>query len=238
MSIILFSKDLDYSRFDFSSLGVFSCTLLDYCSPKLLEVWQFVQTHACNRLTKKIDYAELSQPSVFSYGFYLPQTILIFLMCIVYSVLRSSWQVLLPGLFYFIAGHFVHKYQLLYSMDHSQHSTGKSWNIICDRVLVGLIIFQISMAGQLALRAAIKRSFLIIPLVAGTLWFSYVYNQSYKPLMTYIALKSIRKAEHADRVGAERRYSWETRDRIGGRMTVDETRETGLRFIHPNLIAP
>ena len=180
-----------------------------------------------------LDHAELVQPPTFSFGFYLPQTILIFLICIVYSVLRSSWQILLPGLVYFIIGYFVYKYQLLYAMDQEQHSTGKSWVIIVDRIIVGLVIFQITMAGQLAFRTAVKRSVLILPLIAITLWFSVVYTQSYKPLMTYIALKSIRKAEHADYDTeiSERRHLIETRDG----QTVNETRESGLRFINPSL---
>jgi calcium permeable stress-gated cation channel len=185
-------------------------------------------------LTISADYAELVQPPVFSYGFYLPQNLLIFLICIVYSVLRSSWQILLPGLAYFVIGYFVYKYQLLYAMDHRQHSTGKSWIMICDRIIVGLIIFQITMAGQLALRSAVKRSILIIPLVIATLWFSRIYSRSYKPLMEYIALRAIRRAEHLDYDAAARRYESVTRNR----QTVDEARESGLRFINPSLIAP
>lgn len=148
-------------------------------------------------------------------------------------MLRSSWQVLVPGLAYFVIGYFVYKYQLLYAMDHQQHSTGKGWIIIVDRIIVGLLIFQFSMGGQLVLRAAVKRSVLIVPLVVLTLWFSMVYNRSYKPLMTYIALRSIRRAEH-DTDAADRRYLTET----GAQMTVDESRESGLRFINPNLITP
>jgi hypothetical protein len=178
------------------------------------------------------DYAEVVQPPLFSYGFFLPQNILIFLICIVYSVLRSSWQVLLPGLAYFVIGYFVHKYQLLYAMDHRQHSTGGSWIMICDRIIVGLVIFQITMAGQLALRSAVKRSVGIVPLIALTLWFSYVYSRSYKPLMKFIALRSIKKAEHEDEELSSSRYLTETHNR----PTVDEVRETGMRFINPSLI--
>lgn len=151
-----------------------------------------------------------------------------------YSVLRSSWQILLPGLAYFVIGYFVYKYQLLYAMDHRQHSTGKSWTMICDRIVVGLIIFQVTMAGQLALRSAIKRSVLIIPLVIATLWFSRVYSRNYKPLMEYIALRAIRRAEHLDCDAAARRYESETRQR----QSVDEALETGSRFINPSLVAP
>ncbi|KAE9972897.1 hypothetical protein EG328_004705 [Venturia inaequalis] len=178
------------------------------------------------------DYAEVVQPPLFSYGFFLPQNILIFLICIVYSVLRQSWQVLLPGLAYFVIGYFVHKYQLLYAMDHRQHSTGGSWIMICDRIIVGLVIFQITMAGQLALRSAVKRSVAVVPLIAITVWFSYVYSRSYKPLMKFIALRSIKLAEHEDETLSSSRYLSETRNR----PTVDEVWETGMKFVNPSLV--
>jgi hypothetical protein len=135
----------------------------------------------------------------------------------------------------------VYKYQLLYAMDSQQHSTGKGWVIIVDRIIVGLVIFQITMAGQLALRLAFKRSVLILPLVIVTLWFSIIYNRNYTPLMTYIALKSIKRAEHDGANGAggsaarrDRGY----RRRSMNFATVDEERERGMRFINPNLIKP
>jgi len=104
--------------------------------------------------------------------------------------------------------------------------------MICDRIIVGLIIFQVTVAGQLVLRTAIKRSLGIIPLVLITLWFHQVYSQSYKPLMRYIALRSIRKAEHGDPDAAARRYEYDTQNH----QTVDESRESGLGFINPNLV--
>ncbi|KAF2759326.1 DUF221-domain-containing protein [Pseudovirgaria hyperparasitica] len=187
------------------------------------------------------DYAELVQPPVFSYGFYLPQTILIFIICVVYSVLRSSWMVLLAGLVYFTIGHFVHKYQLLYAMDHRQHSTGRGWILICDRAMVGVLVFQITMAGQLALRQAWKRSVCIVPLIFATLWFMYLYNRTYQPLMRFIALKSL-KDSITPSVGRDTRESEHLPGLetvlTGGSQTVDEAREKGLKFINPSLIMP
>ncbi|KAF2499317.1 DUF221-domain-containing protein [Lophium mytilinum] len=210
---------------------------------RLLEIGALT-LYPINRIGAKTprDFAELVQPPVFSYGFFLPQTILIFIICMVYSVLRSSWMVLLSGLAYFIIGHFVHKYQLLYAMDHRQHSTGKGWLMMCDRVTVGMILFQLTTAGQLALKKAFRRSILIIPLVLATLWFSYLYNRTYKPLMTFIALRSLRSAEHSElgRGIQEEAFAVHGQSRFGmqNRQTVDEARESGTRFINPNLIMP
>ena len=181
------------------------------------------------------DYSDLVQPPVFNYGYYLPPTILIFIICTVYSVLPGSWLVLFFGLVYFVLGSFIYKYQLLYAMDHRQHSTGKAWPLICNRVILGLVVFQVAIAGDLALKTAIKRSILIIPLLLGTIWFSYFYRKSYEPLMKFIALRSINRDGRFDGTDrGESRYDSETDH---GR-TVDESPETGRRFINPNLIIP
>ena len=187
-------------------------------------------------LTSTLDYAELVQPPVFSYGFFLPQTLLIFIICIVYSVLPKSELMTLFGLIYFLFGSFVHKYQLLYAMDHRQHSTGRAWPIICNRVVVGIVVFEMAMAGQLALRGAYKRSVIILPLLFGTIWFAYFYRRTYEPLMKFIALRSLYRDDDDDDTPSpnETRYSMETRN---GRI-VDDSEETGLRFINPNLTLP
>ena len=184
------------------------------------------------------DYAELVQPPVFSYGFFLPQTILIFIICTVYSILPGSFLVLLFGLVYFLIGGFIYKYQLLYAMDHRQHSTGRAWSIICNRIVIGLVVFQLAMAGVLALKLAIKRSILIVPLLAGTVWFIFFYNRTYEPLMKFIALRSLhRDGDHSSEDAVEpfeARYDSET----GRGRAVDEDDITGLRFINPSLVIP
>ncbi|KAI9694012.1 MAG: hypothetical protein M1822_003283 [Bathelium mastoideum] len=188
------------------------------------------------------DYAELVQPPIFSYGFYLPQTLLIFIICIVYSVLPGSWQILLAGLVYFAIGYMVYKYQLLYAMDHRQHSSGKSWTMICDRIILGVILFQLTTTGEIAPKAP-KLSPLLLPLLAGTLYFTYVYGKTYKPLMSFIALRSIRGAEHSDlahglreHAGIDGRNVRSIAGTSGGRSV--ESQEAEQRFVNPSLIAP
>jgi hypothetical protein len=190
----------------------------------------------------QIDYAELVQPPVFSYGFFLPQTILIFIICMVYSVLRDSWQVLLTGLAYFMIGHFVHKYQLLYAMEHRQHSTGRGWTMMCDRIIGGAVLFQITVAGQLALKKAFKRAVLVAPLTIATLWFFYVFARTYRPLMKFIALRSLRNPVTSD-LGRDVQEEAVLSGREGyrmpiGRLTLDEARERNLRFENPTLVMP
>jgi calcium permeable stress-gated cation channel len=178
------------------------------------------------------DYADLVQPPVFNYGYFVPQVILVFIICTVYSVLDGSWKVLLSGLLFFIIGKFVYKYQLLYAMDHRQHSTGRAWPMICNRVFVGLVVFQIAMSGWLALKKAFTCSLLIIPLVVGTIWFNIYFQRTFDPLMKFIALRSIGRRDVLNLPSpSETRWDRET---DGGR-TVDTTARTGMRYVNPSL---
>jgi hypothetical protein len=219
-------------------LGLFPFRLLEFGSVAMYPIhFLFAKTPR--------EHAELSAPPTFSYGYSIPQTILIFIICIVYSVFPSSWLICLCGMVYFFLGQFIYKYQLLYAMDHQQHSTGRAWAMICSRVFVGLVVFQLAMIGVLALRRAITRSLLLVPLLAATVWFTYFFARTYEPLMKFIALRSIdqdRPIEDSDGSLSPPAVlsppSGMDRDSlpvlIGGR-------EVGLRlkkYVNPNLILP
>ena len=88
------------------------------------------------------DFAELIQPPLFQYGFFLPSAILIFILCLVYSILPAGYMILFFGLIYFAIGYYTYKYQLLYAMDHPQHSTGGAWPMICHRIMLGMGMFS------------------------------------------------------------------------------------------------
>ncbi|KAI1430039.1 hypothetical protein F5Y12DRAFT_781635 [Xylaria sp. FL1777] len=184
------------------------------------------------------DFAQLVQPTLFNYGFYLPTALLIFILCLVYSVLPGSELVLLLGICYFGLGYFVYKYQLLYSMDQPQHATGRAWPIICRRIVLGLVSFQVVMLAILVLRKAFYEAVLVAPLVVLTLWYNYYFQQQFVPLTKFIALRSIKRdsdpgsRSHPDRDEEEIM-------RLTRRMsTIDEDREKGMSFINPSLITP
>lgn len=203
------------------------------------------------------DYAELVQPPIFSYGFYLPSALLIFIICMVYSVLRQSWQVLLAGLLYFSLGHFVYKYQLLYAMDHRQQATGRAWGMICDRIFMGLIFFQLTTTAQLAFKSVLARSVLMLPLIVATVWMSIVFGKTYKPLLKFIALSSVRRGEqYSDSPPGEiasmtnsailERNVWADAEYSRARANVEsrvrrgfhDTTDTESRFVNPSLVVP
>src|SRR5271155_3532092 len=97
------------------------------------------------------DFQELKTPATFSFGMFLPQPILVLILCLSYSVIKPL--ILVAGLVYFCIGYFVYKYQLLYgiyfftkliqAMAHPHHSTGALWIMITRRVIVGMVFYQI-----------------------------------------------------------------------------------------------
>lgn len=100
---------------------------------------------------------------------------------------------------------------------------------------MGLVVFQLAMAGILGLSLAFYRAAVILPLIAFSIWFIVYYQRTYEPLMKFIAIRSL---THDPPFGAipqgESRYESET---SGGR-NVDEDDETGLRYINPSLVLP
>jgi hypothetical protein len=188
------------------------------------------------------DYAELIQPPVFKYGFYLPSAILIFILCLVYSILPAGYMVLFFGITYFIFGYWIYKYQLLYAMDHPRHSTGRVWPMICYRIMVGMGVFQVVMAALIALQKSFTAAVLVLPLIPTTIWYSYYFGRTYEPLTKYIALGSIRRDSNAavnlagDDLGEGRPPARFRRFRR--QSTIDEAREKGLKFVNPNLVRP
>lgn len=207
-------------------IGLFPMRLLEFGSVSLYPIMLW------GAKTPR-DYAELVQPPVFKYGFYLPTSILVLILCIVYSILPAGFLVLLFGLIYFVLGYFTYKYQLLYAMDHPQHATGAAWTMISYRIMLGLGIFQLAMAGVIALKQAFTAALLVVPLIMFTMWFSYFYARTFEPLTKYIALRSISRDDDDEYIGPHRP------SRNFRRLsTIDEDRERGQRFINPSLVVP
>lgn len=191
------------------------------------------------------DRASIDKPPDFNYGFYLPTALLIYILCLVYSVLPDGVYVLGLGIVYFILGYFTYKYQLLYAMDQPQHATGGAWRLICRRIVLGLIVFQIVMSGVLSIESAYTEALLIIPLGIMTLWYGYYWSKRFDGLTRFIALRSIERggaeavAAEAEGAPAEGITTPEQRRELLHRLsTVDEEREEGQKFINPSLILP
>ncbi|QLG73934.1 hypothetical protein HG535_0F04460 [Zygotorulaspora mrakii] len=137
---------------------------------------------------------ELYNPPIFNFGLQLPQPILILIITLIYSVM--STKILVSGLAYFFVGFYVYKYQLIFATDHLPHSTGKVWPLIYRRIMAGLLLFQLTMAGTLAgFESGWILSSCLFPLPFITCSFWWDFEKHYMPLGKYIALSSIREHE-------------------------------------------
>lgn len=188
------------------------------------------------------DYQELYKPPIFNYGIHLPQPILIFIIIMLYSVI--STKILAFGILYFVFGYFTYKYQLMYSMVHPQHSTGRAWPIIFRRVCLGLVLFHLGMGGILALQGAYFPATILAPLPIATFAYWYNFEKNFRPLLDYIALRAIETVGSDSQTPQYRDEEVEEDDtnlplqRSVRRMqsrTLDEIRERHLDYVNPNL---
>ncbi|KAK7429964.1 hypothetical protein QQZ08_003586 [Neonectria magnoliae] len=189
------------------------------------------------------DFDDMKQPPVFQYGFYLPTALLVFNLCLIYSVLQLGFMILIMGTLYFVLGYFTFKYMVLYAMDQPQHATGGAWRIICYRIIVGLVVFEVVMVGQIALGGAFLQSIAIFPLIPFTIWYSFYIKQRYEPLTKYIALRAIRENQDSEEeaVSDEVFDEENTRPSLGvlrRGSTLDEFKEKGMTFVNPSLTVP
>jgi calcium permeable stress-gated cation channel len=209
---------------------------------RLLEVGAVVLYPISRFLAKTPrELAEIDKPPIFTYGLYLPTALLIFILCLVYSVIEYGHLVLFFGLIYFTFGYFTYKYQLLYAMDQPQHATGGAWRIICYRIILGLVAFQVVMSAVMALSQAFFQSVLVAPLLVLTVWYSFYFKRRYEPLTRYISLRSIRveiAEEDAAAIDDEFGEPRASQGLLRRGSTIDEDKEKGSRFVNPNLVIP
>lgn len=184
------------------------------------------------------DYIRLYKPPVFNFGLQLPQPMLVFIIVIIYSIM--STKILTAGLVYFLVGYFVYKYQLLYACVHPPHSTGKVWPLIFRRVILGVLILHVMMAGTFSLQKSFYCLLLLTPLPIFVLLCLYNFEKNYIPLSYFIALKSIQNNElpiHNNSHYHDDESFMESTDVNNETFkTLDERREVNQTYDYPNLI--
>ncbi|WWD22163.1 hypothetical protein CI109_106652 [Kwoniella shandongensis] len=144
------------------------------------------------------DYAEANAPPMLNYGWVYPQALLVFTITLVYSVM--SPLILIFGAIYFGVAYLVYKYKLLFVYFKPYESNGEAWRISFARTLWALIIFQLFMTGLFSLRQFFWASAAMAPLIAYTLWWSWVMYRDFGPLSEYLALSSICEVQRGEGV--------------------------------------
>ncbi|KAG6908443.1 hypothetical protein DXG01_004526 [Tephrocybe rancida] len=142
------------------------------------------------------DYAELNAPPMINYGVVYPQAILMFVITLLYSVVQPL--IVVFGAFYFGMGYVVYKYKLLFVFYKPYESQGQAWPITFIRLIWGVVIFLLFMIGIFTLRQSYIISSLLVPLLAGTVIWSWYVDKNLKPLSKFVSLSSVFEVQRGE----------------------------------------
>ncbi|KAG6866159.1 hypothetical protein C0991_008113 [Blastosporella zonata] len=142
------------------------------------------------------DYAELNAPPMINYGVVYPQAILMFVITLLYSVVQPL--IVVFGALYFGMGYVVYKYKLLFVFYKPYESQGQAWPITFIRLIWGVVIFLLFMIGIFTLRQSYIISSLLVPLLAGTVVWSWYVDKNLKPLSKFVSLSSVFEVQRGE----------------------------------------
>ncbi|KAJ9110572.1 hypothetical protein QFC20_002901 [Naganishia adeliensis] len=155
------------------------------------------------RLTPR-ELVELYAPPSVNYGMIYPPAILVFIFTLTDSVI--SPLILIFGALYFTVGYIVYKYKLIYVFVNPYESTGEAWPTTFARLVWGIVLFELFMLGLFAARQSWYAATGLVPLLLGTIAWSWNVREDCKGLSRHTPLATIAAAE-AERGGHERPIS-------------------------------
>ncbi|KAI8355079.1 hypothetical protein EDC96DRAFT_554205 [Choanephora cucurbitarum] len=147
-------------------------------------VQQFYRTFLCK--TPR-DYAEVSAPRMYNFGWGYPVPVFMFVVVLVYSTI--SPLILVFGVIYFAMSYLVYKYQLLYVYFHSYEVAGRMWPLVFTRIIIGLLIFELTSAGLFTLNKSYPMAALCLPLVIMTIAYKFMMDRAYQRSTQFLPLK-------------------------------------------------
>ncbi|KAF9159397.1 hypothetical protein DFQ26_006588 [Actinomortierella ambigua] len=164
-------------------IGLFPVQML-----QIGEVFQQTFKHLFAKTPR--DYAESRAPPDLKYGVVYANTLLVFIIILIYSTIKPI--ILIFGVVYFTFGYVALKYELLYVFFHPNESGGLAWPMVYNRVVVGLLIFQLTMVGLFIVNKSFYLAALLAPLVVCTIWWWWWTNKSYRVTAQYVPLELLR----------------------------------------------
>jgi len=131
-----------------------------------------------------------------NYGAVYPQCILVFIITLLYGVIQPL--ILFFGTIYFGMSYMVYKYKLLFVFYRPYESIGQAWPITFIRVMWGVVLFQVFMAGILAINTAWVLALFTAPLILFTIWWGWETDKSFRPLSSYVSLSSAAEVQRGE----------------------------------------
>ncbi|KAI8344019.1 hypothetical protein BC941DRAFT_497389 [Chlamydoabsidia padenii] len=142
------------------------------------------------------NHANARSPDAFNYGSSYPQPLLIFIIVLEYSTIAPAICVF--GTLYFVMAYIVFKYQFLYVYFRPYEAAGHLWTMVFPRIIVGMILFQLTMLGLFILKDSYVLGAFCVPLVVLTLIFKYTIDAAYFRNSFHLPMQLLREQEKVE----------------------------------------
>ncbi|KAI9247530.1 hypothetical protein BY458DRAFT_551082 [Sporodiniella umbellata] len=127
---------------------------------------------------------EVARPPEFDYPKNYSLLMFFFTVSLLYSAMSP---LILPFAFlYFAVASMVYKYLLIYIYETRMESGGKIWPVLFQILMTSTVLFQCIMILVLILKGGRLQAYLLIPLVALTVAYQYLYNRRLMALGSYL----------------------------------------------------
>ncbi|CAN0324336.1 unnamed protein product [Pylaiella littoralis] len=136
-------------------------------------------------------------PAELLYGWVYPTLLLVLVVCFVYAVISPF--IMPAGAIFFATSYLVYKYQVLYVYVPKYESGGVFWFSVYPRVLTGLALAQLTLAGYVYVRAGYYEASFILALPVLIFWYGH---RSYHRYVGPAKGISMETAARTDRRGA------------------------------------
>ncbi|ORZ34688.1 hypothetical protein BCR44DRAFT_1435599 [Catenaria anguillulae PL171] len=158
------------------------------------------------------DLHRARQPWNFYFFYYWPGNILILNIAIIYSLIHP---LILPiALLYFAFGFLVFKHQLLYCYVPAYETHGRLFHRAVEWTLFGLVLFQVTMIGLLAINTIYWGAGALVPAVAATVAFRWHVRHAIVPRCKHVPVEALVR-QHEERRRRRRTRQSEGHDADG-----------------------
>lgn len=150
----------------------------------------------------KRDLIKAKQPQLISYGTYMPMHLLIFIICMGYSVIQPL--ITLFGLLYFSMGYFIVRYNLLYTSAAKYDAGGLYFPMVFNRMMAALILAELTLIGLFGVKKSTGGAVVMVLPLLITIIYTYWINRN---LRSQVDILSQQNAQLVDvRLQYEQQY--------------------------------
>ncbi|KAJ3409588.1 hypothetical protein HDV05_004332 [Chytridiales sp. JEL 0842] len=132
--------------------------------------------------------------SYLNFGILYPAHLIIFMIVLCYSVLAPL--ILIPGTIYFGIAYLIYRNQLLYVYVKEYEAYGRHWAMMFNRAILGLLIFQVTMAGMFFTKGAGLAAIVPIVLIPMTVFFHMFCQDAFERRTRLIPLDQLPTPSH------------------------------------------